>query len=60
MKAVKNKQFVLQQKANDVWCPIGEEPLKQEALALLKYKRKVHRDFKFRVIQRVVTDTIIG
>lgn len=59
-KVTKNKTFVLQTKASNTWWFVAEEPSKVEAVSLLKYKRNAHKESKWRLVQRTITDKPIS
>jgi len=62
MKAQTLKQFVLQAQANGVWCQVVDYPEKdkKEAISLLKWKKKNHRETKWRVILRTIKEKKIA
>ena len=49
----KNKEYIIQCKMNDLWCPIGDAETKDIAIDLYKYKKKCQSNLKWRVIERV-------
>lgn len=58
MKTSTIKQFVLQALANEQWRVVAEYPIEQkrEAMGLLKYKKRVEKGVKWRVIQRTIKE----
>jgi hypothetical protein len=58
----KKKFYILQANANNNWYPVADysEKEKQEAIGLLKYKKKSEKGVKWRVILRTISDKKIA
>jgi hypothetical protein len=54
----KIKLYILQAQSNNQWHPVADYPEKDknEAIGLLKYKKKVEKNVKWRVILRTISD----
>jgi len=58
MKARKFKKYILEAEANGSWFPVADYPdtEKNEAIGLLKYKKKAEKGMKWRVILRTISE----
>jgi len=55
MKTEKYKNYVIQQFSNNDWFFVAEDNNKNEAISLLKYKKKIHKPIKFRLMEVIVS-----
>jgi hypothetical protein len=58
----KIKLYILQAQSNNKWYPVADYPItdKNEAIGLLKYKKKSEKGVKWRVILRTISDRKIA
>lgn len=62
MKSNVTKEFILQAENDGRWFPVCDYPetAKNQAISLLKYKKKTNKGVKWRVIQRIVKEKKIA
>lgn len=62
MKSTVIKEFIVQAKNNGVWYPVADYPEtgKNQAVSLLRFKKKTNKNVKWRVIQRTIKEKPIA
>lgn len=51
--SIKRKEYVIQCKMNNTWCPVGDFEDKAIAVDTMLYKKKQQKTLKWRTLERV-------